>query len=107
MRRPLPHGPLAEIITTFLIEKRALGYRYIEQERLLRRLDRFLLEREIATPELPRDLVRQWLAKTPHERALTQASRASATLRLGGDPQRVGRQPDVRDRHGPDGRQGL
>jgi integrase len=82
MRRPFTHGPLTDIITTFLIEKRALGYRYVEHERLLRRLDRFLLEHELAVPELPRDLVIQWLAKTPHERVLTQASRVNATRQL-------------------------
>lgn len=82
MARPCTYGPLADIITTFLAEKRALGYRYTEHERLLRRLDRFLLEHELAVPELPRDLVSQWLAKTPHERVLTQASRTNATRQL-------------------------
>jgi integrase/recombinase XerD len=82
MRRPLVCGPLSDLITSYLAEKRAVGYRYLEEERLLRRLDEFLAGHGLTAMELPRDLVREWLAKRPHERPRTQASRAGITCQL-------------------------
>ncbi|MFC1707288.1 tyrosine-type recombinase/integrase [Planctomycetota bacterium] len=76
------HGPLVDVITSFVTARRGLGYKCVEEARLLRRLDRFLAVRGLASLELPRDLVREWLAKTPHERPQTQASRIGVTRRL-------------------------
>lgn len=75
-------SPLADIITKYIAEKRAIGYRCVEDARLLCRLDRFLAGQGLASPDLPRDLVRQWLAKTSHERPRTQAARAGVTRQL-------------------------
>jgi len=75
-------SPLAEIITRYVVEKRAIGYRCEEEARILRRLDCFLTTQGLASPELPRELVRQWLAKTPHEHPRTQAARAGLTRQL-------------------------
>jgi integrase len=79
---PALKSPLADIITSYVAEKRAIGYRCEEEARLLRRLDRFLSTQGLAAPELPRDLVRQWVAKTPHEHPRTQAARAGLTRQL-------------------------
>lgn len=75
-------SPLADIITQYVTERRAIGYRCEEEARLLRRLDRFLAEQRLASAELPRELVRQWLAKTPHEHPRTQAARAGVARQL-------------------------
>lgn len=76
------HGPLADVMTNFVTERRAVGYRCNEEARILRRLDHFLAERGLSSPELLRDLVREWLAKRPHEHPRTQASRTSVTRQL-------------------------
>ncbi len=75
-------SPLAEIITSYVVEKRAIGYRCEAEARILRRLDCFLTTQGLASPELPRELVRQWVAKTPHEHPRTQAARAGLTRQL-------------------------
>lgn len=75
-------SPLAEIITSYVVERRAIGYRCEEEARILRRLDCFLATQGLASPELPRELVRQWLAKAPHEHPRTQAARAGLTRQL-------------------------
>ena len=75
-------SPLADIIMSYVAERRGIGYRCEEEARILRRLDRFLAGQGLASVELPRELVRQWLAKTPHEHPRTQAARASLTRQL-------------------------
>jgi len=75
-------SPLADIITSYVAERRAIGYRCEEEARLLRKLDQFLAGQGLASVELPRDLVRQWLAKTPHEHPRTQAARAGVTRQV-------------------------
>jgi integrase len=63
----------------YVAARRAIGYRCEEEARLLRRLDRFLAGQGLTSVELSRELVRQWLAKTPHEHPRTQAARAGLT----------------------------
>ena len=66
---------LAPLMRKFVQEKRACGYSYREQTRQLHRLDDFLVQEHVTTLELPRSLVRKWLAKKAHESACTQQSR--------------------------------
>ena len=75
-------SPLADIIMSYVAERRAIGYRCEAEARLLCRLDRFLAGQGLAAPELPRELVRQWVAKTPHEHPRTQAARVGLTRQL-------------------------
>jgi integrase/recombinase XerD len=63
---------LAPLMNQFVQEKHACGYAYHEPTRLLHRLDEFLVQERLTTRELPRSLARQWLAKKPHESAMTQ-----------------------------------
>ncbi len=72
-------SPLADIMMQYVAERRAIGYRCEEEARLLCRLDGFLAGQGLASVELPRALVKQWVAKTPHEHPRTQAARASVT----------------------------
>lgn len=82
MRRDLAPGPLANLISSYVGERRAVGYKCLEEERVLRRLDHFLVGRGVTTPELPCDIVKAWMAKTPHERPRTRASRVGITRQL-------------------------
>ena len=66
---------LAPLMNQFVQEKHACGYAYHEPTRLLHRLDDFLVQERLTTLELPRSLARKWLAKKPHESALTQQPR--------------------------------
>jgi len=72
-------SPLGDIMMQYVADKRAIGYRCEEEARLLCRLDGFLAARGLASAELPRELVAQWLAKAPHEHPRTQAARAGLT----------------------------
>lgn len=66
---------LAPFMNQLVQEKRACGYSYREPTRLLHRLDEFLVQERLNSLELPRSLVRKWLAKKPHESAGTQQPR--------------------------------
>jgi integrase/recombinase XerD len=66
---------LAPLMNQFLQEKHACGYAYREPTRILHRLDDFLVQERLTTLELPRSLARKWLAKKPHENAMTQQAR--------------------------------
>jgi len=66
---------LAPFMDQFLQEKHACGYAYQESARILHRLDDFLLQEGLATLELPRSIIRNWVAKKPHESPTTQQHR--------------------------------
>ncbi len=81
---------LSACMEKFLQEKHACGYAYREQTRILRRLDSFVVQEELATCELPGPIAQKWLAKKTHESAGTQQQRIIVTrqffrflLRLG------------------------
>src|SRR6059036_2516549 len=66
---------LAPLMDHFLQEKHACGYAYHEPIRILHRFDEFLVQQGLTTLDLPRSVVRNWLAKKPHESAATQQYR--------------------------------
>jgi integrase/recombinase XerD len=66
---------LSACMEKFLQEKYACGYAYREEKRILRHLDNFLVHEGLATCELPRPIVRKWLAKREHESAQTHRYR--------------------------------
>ena len=81
---------LAPLLGKFIQEKRACGYRYDEETRVLGHLDLFLSDQELRRTELPRSITKQFLSKRAHERAGTQQQRitvvrqfAKFMLRLG------------------------
>jgi site-specific recombinase XerD len=62
-------GPIAVPIERYLAQKRALGCRFSTEERALRLLDRFLIERGIrAMEEIEPDLMKAFLASRPRAR---------------------------------------
>jgi len=69
---------LAPLMDRFVQEKHVCGYAYGEPTRILHRFDDFLVQESLTTLELPRPLVRKWLAKKPHESARTQQFRIIA-----------------------------
>ena len=68
---------LSALMEKFLQEKHACGYAYREQTRILRDLDKLLVQKGLATHEIPGSMAREWIAKKPHESAGTQQLRMS------------------------------
>ena len=66
---------LSACMEKFLQEKHVCGYAYREQTRILRDLDKLLVQAGLTTHELPRSIAREWLAKKSHESAGTQQLR--------------------------------
>jgi len=74
---------LAPYLHQFVEEKRALGYRYHAQAQWLVAFDRFLLERGITSPDLPKEVVGAWACRRPHESISTQQNRIRLVQQLG------------------------
>jgi integrase/recombinase XerD len=66
---------LSALMEKFLQEKHVCGYAYHEEARILRNLDKLLVQKGLATQELPGSMAREWLAKKAHESARTQQQR--------------------------------
>ncbi len=66
----------------FVREKRAVGYHYIKEQKMLERLDRHVIETGHKEVRLPRAVVDAWLAKTAHESQNTQRLRVSGVRQL-------------------------
>jgi len=82
----------------FVREKQACGYRYHEGIRLLLHFDRLLCDETLQCNELPRSITRKWLAKQPHESAVTQQHRISVVRQFAKFMCRQGYRADVPDR---------
>lgn len=81
---------LAPLMAQFVQEKRACGYRYDEEIRVLGHFDHFLSDQALRRTELPRSLTREWLSKRVHESSETHRHRITVVhqfarflLRLG------------------------
>ena len=81
---------LSTCMEKFLQEKHACGYAYREPTRILRQLDKFLIQEGLATCELPDSVARKWLAKKAHESAETQQHRITVTRQFSGFLLRLG-----------------
>ena len=69
-------GPLAEHIHKFLNEKRSLGYKYEEQERVLYVLDQMSKKFDCSNG-LPENLCRAFVERDPNWRQKTQEQRVT------------------------------
>ena len=96
--QPRFQSPLAPLMEQFVRTKQACGYRFGEGSRLLRCFDRYLTAEGLGQCELPRVLVRQWLAKHPHESARTQQCRICLVRQFAGYLCRLGYCAYVPDR---------
>jgi integrase len=81
---------LAPWLRDFVLEKRAVGYLYVTEQYLLRRLDRHLIEHGHDESTLPKPLLATWLAKAAHESAKTQSARVRVVRQLARFLQRHG-----------------
>jgi len=70
------HGPFAVYLRDYLAEKRALGFKYVEQERCLREFDNLSLEYDCGDG-LPKDLVMAYIERKPHWSQSTQRHKVS------------------------------
>jgi len=66
---------LAPMINQLIREKRACGYKYDTETRILKRFDCFLFNKKVTQNELPKEIVLEWVEKKSHEQASTQNSR--------------------------------
>ena len=90
-------SPLAPLMEQFVQEKRACGYKYRSSAQLLSSFDRYLSNEALPPGELPRSITRKWLAKQPHETAVTQRRRISIVRQFALFMCRLGYPADVPD----------
>lgn len=93
--QPRVKSPVAPLMEQFVQEKRACGYRYRAGADALARFDRFLSGEGLAQCELPRSLVRKWLAKQAHESATNHQVRTCTARRFAVFMVREGYSADV------------
>lgn len=81
---------LAPWLRDFVLEKRAVGYRYASEQRVVQRFDRHLVECGHHEATLPRSLLDTWLARTAHESPKSQVVRITVIRQLARFLQRHG-----------------
>lgn len=75
------HGPFAVYLRGFIAEKRALGFKYIEQERCLHEFDGMCLKYDCSSG-LPKELVIAYIEKKPHWSQSTQEHKVSTARNI-------------------------
>lgn len=68
---------LGELITGFIEEKRAVGYKYKKGSSLLKRFDTLAAKEDLLEMKLPKELVLLWTEKKPNETDSTRNGRIS------------------------------
>jgi len=81
---------LAPWIESFIVEKQAVGYKYQEETRSMRRFDDFCIAREHSEPALTKELVWAWARKREHESDKSQRTRACTIRQFGKYLMRIG-----------------
>ena len=76
-------GPLAEIITEYILHKRATGYAYIREARDFRAFDNFTKMFDFPKVVLPKHVVLDWTEKRPYEKPNNHIKRFNAMRRFG------------------------
>lgn len=87
------------LISEFIAEKRALGYRYVSEVDWLRLFDRHLVAVGHTGSDLPRGVVQGWIAKRPHESCKTHSSRVCVLRQFSRFLLRQGRDAYVPETH--------
>lgn len=73
---------LAPYINAHVAEKQAMGCRYKTAIRILQRFDRFLVERNVETPNLERQVVEDWLERGCGESVSMRSGRVTCLRQL-------------------------
>ncbi|MEG6521783.1 tyrosine-type recombinase/integrase [Desulfotomaculum sp. 1211_IL3151] len=82
--------PFREIINNFIAEKRAVGYKFIKNEKHLRRVALLYEQMGYNEPVLTKDLVHKWTEKTLYEKETNRLHRISVIRGLAEYMQRMG-----------------
>jgi integrase len=72
-----PIEKLALLMDSFIVQKRAIGYKYDSMESSLRRFVRFAESYGLVSPHLPQELISEYCARRPAETPKTYACRCS------------------------------
>ena len=72
----------ANYFLAFIEVKRSVGYKYIGEEYVLKRLDKFLVAEKYNAEELSREIIEQWISHKKHETRRNQLSRVSVVRQL-------------------------
>lgn len=73
----------AQIVDDYILEKRAIGYRFDKGSQTLRRIVDIQREIDHGAPRLSRELVERWIEKTPWENETNRSHRISVLRGLG------------------------
>lgn len=86
----LDNIPFREIINDFIAEKRAIGYKYIKNEKFLRHVAKLHEQMGYHEPVLTKELVLKWTEKTLYEKESNRLHRISVIRGLAEYMQRMG-----------------
>jgi integrase/recombinase XerD len=81
---------LSHIFSSYIKEKRALGFRFKKAESMLKRFDAFLQTHQHSEISLPKDLVIEWCKQSPNETASIRRHRISLLRGLAEYMNRIG-----------------
>ncbi len=73
---------LHEFISGFILEKRAVGYKYITSAWTLYKFDQFCINQNYTETLITRDLAHAWIQRKPNEALATQQNRAGVLRQL-------------------------
>jgi len=73
---------LGELVTGYIEEMRAVGYKYIKGASLLKQFDALAAKKHLHEKKLPKELVLSWTSKRPNEADSTRSGRISAVRGL-------------------------
>ncbi|KUK66582.1 MAG: hypothetical protein XD85_0124 [Parcubacteria bacterium 34_609] len=84
------HSILSDIFSSYIDEKRALGYGFKKAESMLKRFDVFLQTHQHSEISLPKDLVIEWCRQSPNETISNRTRRISLLRGLAEYMNRIG-----------------
>lgn len=84
------HSALSDIFSSYIDEKRALGYGFKKGESMLKRFDAFLQTHRHSEISLPKVLVIEWCKQSPNETISTRTHRISLLRGLAEYMNRIG-----------------
>ncbi|MGF6947610.1 hypothetical protein QF028_000103 [Neobacillus sp. B4I6] len=70
---------LGDVISGFIKEKRAVGYKYTKASSLLKQFDTLATKQDLIDVKLPKEMVLLWTEKRPNETVSTRNGRISIT----------------------------
>lgn len=84
------HSVLSNIFSSYIVEKRALGYKFDKAESMIKRFDVFLQEHQHSEVSLGKELVIKWCKQSPNETVNNRIRRISLLRGLAEYMNRIG-----------------